>query len=70
MTNELIENNQVLCKTFEFESDQDQINFKSAIDDLWETGNPWLGSDAGTVEYMKVEWLDPKGNIEFTKSFL
>jgi hypothetical protein len=70
VTDILEQGNQVLCKTFEFESDQDQVNFKSAIDALWETGNPWLGNDAGTVEYMRVEWLDTIGNIEFTKSFL
>ena len=70
VTDTLLEDNKVLCNTFEFESDADQVTFKLAIDNLWNTGKPWSGSEAGNVEYMKVEWLSDTGSVEFTKSFI
>lgn len=59
-----------LVKTFEFESSEDQMQWKSVIDNLWNTGKPWNGNDLGTVEYLKVEWLDKNNVVQSSKTFL
>ena len=70
VTDNLEQNNQVLCKTFTFATHEDQVKFKQVVDELWHTGNPWLGSDAGKVEYMKVEWLHQDGSLSRKTEFI
>ena len=60
--------NQTLVVTYEFNSDDEQTAFKSAIDTTWTSeGSPFTGA---RVLHFKTIWLHANGSISATTNLL
>lgn len=60
----LEDSNRTFIVTYEFNSDDEQMEFKSAIDATWAQGGPFGGSnELYKVEHFRTEWLHANGNI-------
>jgi hypothetical protein len=68
---QLLENsNQTFVVTYEFDSNDKQMEFKSAVDATWSSGGPFNGNDSTQkVEHFKTEWLYPDGTVSATTNF-
>ena len=62
-TESLVDSDQTLVVTYEFNSQAEQTAFKSAVDATWEAGGPFTGTG---VEHFKTEWLHQDGTISAT----
>jgi len=61
----LADGDQTLVVTFEFATEADQTTWYNSMGDS--TG--WYNAPSGTVEYFKVEWLNPDGSVSATNNF-
>tara|TARA_R110000782_G_scaffold69707_1_gene140165 strand:- start:77 stop:436 length:360 start_codon:yes stop_codon:yes gene_type:complete len=73
-TEVLADSDQTLVATYEFDSDSDQIAFKSAIDGEWGEGDnstPFTpATDGDLVEHFKTEWLHADGSVSDTANLI
>ena len=65
-TESLEDGDQTLVVIFEFNSQEEQTAFKSAVDASWDTGTPFTGTG---VEHFKTEWLNASGEVGATATF-
>lgn len=63
---ELVDSNQTLIVTFEFDTIEDEKAFKSAVDASWKAGGPFTGTG---VEHFKTVWLYPDDSVSSTANF-
>jgi len=65
-TEALEDSDHTLVVTYEFNSKDDQVAFKAAIDASWNASGPFTGTG---VEHFKTEWLDADGVVGATATF-
>jgi hypothetical protein len=64
VTYALADSNQTLVVTYEFASESDQTTWYASMG-----STVWYNPPAGTVDYIKVEWLHQDGSVSASTSF-
>lgn len=64
VTYELSDSNQTLAVTYEFASESDQNTWYASME-----GTVWYNPPAGTVNYIKAEWLHADGSVSASTTF-